>query len=105
MSPAGKSIGNSSPVALGLAIFACAGVLAAGIAWGDANSRLGTVEKAEQATSKKTDEQERRNNAQDLSVQGLAKDMEATLNEVRALNRRQEKWEERGFVRQAGGGR
>jgi hypothetical protein len=101
--PREKTLSASSPIALGLAATALAGVLAAGVAVGDARNRLATVEKdAAKADSRieKVEGDSAAHAIRDAAVEADVRNIRQSLDNIdRKLDRMLER---RGVVRTGG---
>jgi hypothetical protein len=98
-----RTLSNSSPVALGLAVTALAGVLAVGVAWGDARSRLSTVEKDATKTEARVEKVESDSAAhaiRDAAVEADVRNIRLSLDNI---DRKLDRMLERRGVTRAGG--
>jgi hypothetical protein len=105
-----RPVSNSTPVALGLAIAALVGVLGAGIAWGDARSRLSNVEdwKREAAGRlQRAEDASTAHAATDAAVQAEVRGIKESVGDLKGgvadLNRKMDRLLERRGVTRAGG--
>lgn len=103
-----KPVSHSSTITLALAIVALGAAATAAYGAGKALTRLDAVElaqtKAQEFAAEAERSQQRIDRAQDLAIAGQGKDLEVIRDTVQAINRRMERWEERGFVTPARGG-
>jgi uncharacterized protein HemX len=99
-----RAVSNSTPVALGLAIAALVGVLGAGIAWGDARSRLGTVEENAVELKARVQRAEDATNVHAVRDAALETKVESIQTTVQGMDRKLDRvLEQRRGVTRAGG--